>query len=35
MFDWSTPGQAEVYIEAANKKRLAREAMPLLATGRT
>jgi integrase len=31
IYDWSTPAQAEVYIRAANRTRLARQAMPLLA----
>lgn len=30
IYDWSTPGQAEVYIRAANRTRLAGQAMPLL-----
>jgi integrase len=30
IYDWSTPGQAEVYIRAANRSRLAGQAMPLL-----
>lgn len=31
IFDWSTPGQAKVYTDAADRRRLAAEAMPLLA----
>jgi integrase len=31
IYDWSTPAQAEVYIRAANRSRLAGQAMPLLA----
>jgi integrase len=31
IYDWSTPAQAEVYIRAANRTRLAGQAMPLLA----
>jgi integrase len=31
IYDWSTPSQAEVYIRAANRTRLAVQAMPLLA----
>jgi integrase len=31
IYDWSTPSQAEVYIRAANRTRLAGQAMPLLA----
>jgi hypothetical protein len=31
IYDWSTPAQAEVYIRAANRTRLANQAMPLLA----
>ena len=31
IYDWSTPAQAEVYIRAANRIRLAGQAMPLLA----
>lgn len=30
IYDWSTPGQAEVYIRAANRTKLAGQAMPLL-----
>lgn len=30
IFDWETPGQAKVYTDAADRKRLAGEAMPLL-----
>jgi integrase len=30
IFDWATPGQAEPYIRAANRKRMANDAMPLL-----
>jgi integrase len=30
VFDWATPGQAEPYIRAANRKRMANDAMPLL-----
>jgi integrase len=30
IYDWSTPAQAEVYIRAANRTRLAGQAMPLL-----
>jgi integrase len=30
IFDWSTPSQAEVYTRAADRKRLAQAAMPLL-----
>jgi integrase len=31
IYDWSTPAQAEVYIRAADRTRLASQAMPLLA----
>lgn len=31
IYDWSTPVQAEVYIRAANRTKLAGQAMPLLA----
>jgi integrase len=31
VFDWATPAQAEPYIRAANRKRMANDAMPLLA----
>ncbi len=31
IYDWSTPAQAEVYIRAANRTKLAGQAMPLLA----
>jgi hypothetical protein len=31
IYDWSTPAQAEVYIRAANRTRLAGQAMLLLA----
>jgi hypothetical protein len=34
IFDWETPGQAKVYTDAADRKRLSGEAMGLLATGR-
>jgi integrase len=30
IYDWATPAQAEVYIRAANRSRLAGQAMPLL-----
>jgi hypothetical protein len=30
VFDWTTPAQAKVYMEAANRKRMANDAMPLL-----
>ena len=30
IYDWATPGQAEIYIRAANRTRLAGQAMPLL-----
>ena len=30
MYDWETPGQAKVYTDAADRKRLAAEGMPLL-----
>jgi hypothetical protein len=30
IYDWSTPAQAEPYIRAANRKRMARDAVPLL-----
>jgi integrase len=30
VFDWATPAQAEPYIRAANRKSMARDAMPLL-----
>jgi len=30
IYDWATPGQAEPYIRAANRKRMANDAMPLL-----
>lgn len=30
IYDWATPGQAEVYFRAANRTRLAGQAMPLL-----
>lgn len=30
IYDWSTPSQAEVHIRAANRTRLAGQAMPLL-----
>jgi hypothetical protein len=33
IFDWDTPAQAKTYPDAADRKRLAAEAMPLLATG--
>lgn len=33
IFDWETPGQAKIYTDAADRKRLAGEAMPLLARG--
>jgi integrase len=33
IYDWSTPHQAAVYIEAADKKKLAAQAMPLLELG--
>jgi integrase len=31
IFDWDTPAQAKVYTDAADRKRLAGEAMPMLA----
>jgi integrase len=31
IFDWDTPAQAKVYTDAADRKRLAAQAMPLLA----
>jgi integrase len=31
IYDWSSPSQAEVYTRAANRTRLAGQAMPLLA----
>lgn len=34
-FDWTTISQAQKYIEAANRKRLAAEGMPLLGRTRT
>jgi integrase len=30
IYDWATPGQAEVYIRAINRTKLAGQAMPLL-----
>jgi integrase len=33
IFDWDTPAQAKAYTDAADRKRLAAEAMPLLAAG--
>ena len=33
MFDWSTPRMAMKYIEAANKKKMAEQAMGLIASG--
>lgn len=33
MFDWSTPAQAMKYIKAANQKKMAAKAMPLLSPG--
>jgi integrase len=33
IFDWSTPGQAMKYIKAADRKRMAGQAMGLLASG--
>jgi hypothetical protein len=33
MFDWSTPRMAMKYIEAANKKKLAEQTAPLIASG--
>lgn len=33
MYDWDTPTQAEVYIRKANRKRMAADAMPLIARG--
>jgi hypothetical protein len=30
VIDWTTPAQAKVYTEAANRKRMANDAMPLL-----
>ncbi len=30
IYDWSSPAQAEQYIRAANRKRMAHDAMPLL-----
>src|SRR5215831_14568783 len=35
IFDWKTPAQAKVYTDAADRKRMAGQAMPLLAAGRT
>lgn len=35
IYDWSTPGQAKVYTDAADQKRLAGQAMHLLALGLT
>ena len=34
IFDWDTPAQAKVYTDAADRKRMAGEAMGLLATDR-
>jgi integrase len=34
MYDWDTPGQAKVYTDAADRKRLAAEGMPLILTRR-
>lgn len=31
IFDWDTPAQAKIYTDAADRKRLAKEAMPMLA----
>jgi len=31
IFDWDTPGQAKVYTDAADRKRMAGEATPMLA----
>ncbi len=31
IFDWDTPSQAKIYTDAADRKRLAGEAMPMLA----
>jgi integrase len=33
MFDWSTPRMAMKYIEAANRKKMAEQAMGLIASG--
>jgi len=33
IFGWSTLAQAEVYTRAANRKKLAKDAMPLLLLG--
>ncbi len=35
MYDWSTPGQAKVYTDAADRERLADQGMPLLGQGGT
>jgi integrase len=35
VFDWDTPAQAKIYTDAADRKRMAGEAMGLLATNRT
>ena len=35
IFDWDTPAQAKIYTDAADRKRMAGEAMWLLATDRT
>jgi hypothetical protein len=35
IFDWKTPGQAKVYTDAADRKRLAGRAMPLLDSDRS
>jgi integrase len=34
IFDWDTPAQAKIYTDAADRKRMAGEAMGLLATNR-
>jgi integrase len=31
IFDWDTPAQAKIYTDAADRKRMAGEAMPMLA----
>jgi integrase len=35
VFDWDTPAQAKIYTDAADRKRMAGEAMGLLARNRT
>jgi hypothetical protein len=35
IFDWKTPAQAKIYTDAADRKRMAGEALGLLATDRT